>query len=454
MTLARQLEEQLRSAIQSGVLPDGTRLPSSRVLAQDVGVSRGVVSRVYAQLAFEGYILIRQGSIPTVCTISRVESVGSDREERTRLRYDLRAHLPEVSTFPRKLWLRSVRDSLGQATGADLSYSDSAGLHELRLEIAKYLARARGVTVAPERVVVTSGSTHSLSLVARALVRRGSRMMALENPSHALLREIARAAGQEVVAVPVDDEGIVVSRLGGATAVVVSPAHQFPTGVALSPERRKDLLAWAAETRSLIIEDDYDAQFRYDHVPVGALQGLAPNHVVYMGSTDKTFVPALRLGWVVLPDDLRDDVSRELFLTVLHVSGMDQLAFADFLRRGEFDRHLRYMRDVYRRRRDVLVAALSRLLPDVPVHGIAAGLHIVMEMPSDGIAEAVRVRALAGGVAVETTAQHTFSGYSGPTGLIIGFGAVAEPGLEVAARVIARITDEECAAAPPEESAA
>jgi GntR family transcriptional regulator / MocR family aminotransferase len=436
------------------VLSAGSRLPSSRVLAQDVGVSRGVVSRVYAQLAFEGYIVIRQGSVPTVRAISPVESIGVDREERTRLRYDLRAHLPEVSTFPRRLWLRSVRDSLGQAKDADLSYGDPAGLHELRAEIAKYLSRARGVTVAPEHVVITSGSTHSLSLIARALLRRGSRLMAFENPSHYLLREIAHAAGQEIVAVPVDGEGVIARFPARATAVVVSPAHQFPTGVTLSPERREDLLAWAAETGSLIIEDDYDAEFRYDRAAVGALQGLAPDRVVYMGSTGKTFVPALRLGWAVVPDDLRDDVLRELSLTVLQVSGMDQLAFADFLRRGEFDRHLRHMRDVYRKRRDVLVAALGRALPDMPVRGIAAGLHVVLEMPSHEIAESVRARALAAGVAFETTAQHTFSGYRGPAGLILGFGAVAEPGLEVAARVIARVTEEECAAEPAEESAA
>ena len=378
---------------------------------------------------------LRQGAAPTVSG-SRVALSGRDpvrkAENALKVRYDLRADLPDVSTFPRSAWLRSVRDSLYQARDSDLTYGDCRGLWELRVEVANYLARARGVAAHPERIVITAGSTHALSLIGRVLTRRGEARMVFENPSHYALRCVAEAAGQEVVPAPVDGEGICVDGIDRAGSIVVAPAHQFPTGVVLSPERRAQLVCWAREQGAVIVEDDYDADFRYDGVRVGALQGLAPENVLYIGSTGRIFLPALRVGWAVLPVSIVDEFALELSSAMRQVSGIDQLAFADFLKRGEFDRHLRRMRTIYRGRHDLVVSTLSKKLPKLAVSGLAAGLHVTISLPSHELADGVRMNARRLGVAIETLSQHTFPASSGPAGIIVGYGALPEPALQIA----------------------
>jgi len=438
--VGRQLEEQLREAIRSGSLAPGSALPSTRMLAEDLGVSRGVVVRAYGQLAAEGYIRLRQGANPSVRRLPLPEpglSAPAQRPARRRMRYDLRPHLPEVAAFPRQGWVRATRNALARAANADLSYLDAQGLYALRAEIAAYLGRARGVAADPERIVITTGSTHSLSVIGSVLARQGSTRMAFENPSHFLLQSVALRSGQTPIAVPVDEQGLRVEQLGDSQSVFVSPAHQFPTGVALSPDRRGELVRWARRTGGLIVEDDYDAEFRYDRAPIGALQGLSPDHVAYVGSTGKTLAPAIRVGWVVLPPAIVDAAVVEIRETLVHVSGIDQLAFTDFLARGEFDRHLRRMRALYRSRRDALVDALATHLPDLQVSGAAAGLHVVLELPSFEIEAAVQKLARSRGVFVDAISQHTLPGYDGPAGLLIGYGAVAEPALPLAVEQIA-----------------
>jgi GntR family transcriptional regulator/MocR family aminotransferase len=438
--VSRQLEEQMRSAIQSGAFVAGEQLPSTRVLAQDIGVSRGVVVRVYGQLAAEGYLSLRQGAAPTVRAAVRFDpKTAAQPNGRPRILYNLRPHLPEVATFPRRAWLRAVRESLEQARAADLTYGDEAGLWDLRVEVANYLSRARGVLAHPERTLITAGSTHALSLVSRVLARRGQKTIAFENPSHYVLRAVATHGGQTVVAAEVDDRGVRPDTAGAADAIYVTPAHQFPTGVVLTPERRTAVIEWAQETDAWIVEDDYDAEFRYDRAPIGALQGLAPERVMYIGSTGKTFAPGLRLGWAVLPQSLVEDVSRELLNSMLQVSGFDQLAFANFLHRGDFDRHLRRMRQLYRVRRDLVVSLLAELLPSHAVRGIAAGLHVVLEMPSLPAASAVKAEAEEARIVVETLEQHTFADDAGPAGLLVGYGGLPEPSLEEAIRGLAQI---------------
>jgi GntR family transcriptional regulator/MocR family aminotransferase len=391
-----------------------------------------VVVRAYSQLAAEGYLDVRQGANPSVRAIPDSQPASIAAQSRPlfpKVQYDLRAHLPEVSTFPRHVWLRSVRNALASATNADLSYSDKHGLRKLRLEVSDYLGRARGVVADPDCIVITTGATHAISLLGRVLAERGSTRMAFENPSHRFLHKVARQAGQTLMAVPVDGDGLQVDELGTAQSVLVSPAHQFPTGVVLSADRRTELIAWARRTGGVVIEDDYDAEYRYDRTPIGALQGLSPEHVAYVGSTGKTLAPALRLGWAVLPPSLVGAVADALGTSMVNVSGIDQLAFADFLRRGNFDRHLRRMRVIYRRRRDVAVAALAAELGDLPVSGIAAGLHVVLELSSREIEAAVCAQARSVGVLVESVSQHALPGDHVPAGLLIGYGSVPEPAL-------------------------
>jgi GntR family transcriptional regulator/MocR family aminotransferase len=430
----RQLEAQLREAIRSGTLAPGADLPSTRSLAEDLSVSRGVVVRVYAQLAAEGYLDLRQGANPIVRGVPRSapdRAPAARPVSASRLRYDLRPERPELSYFPRPAWLRALRHALSAAADADLGYTDPRGIEQLRREVATYLGRARGVAADPERIVITAGSTHTLSLLARVLVRRGAESIAFENPSHRLLYKVVGQSGLPAVGIAVDRHGLVVDALArtSAAAVVVSPAHQFPTGGVLSPERRTALLAWARRSGGVIVENDYDAEFRYDRAPIGAQQGLAPAHVAYIGSVSKTLAPGLRLGWAVLPPDLVAPVREEVWNSLLHLPSLDQLALADFLRRGEFDRHLRRMRKVYKRRRDVVVAALAEQLPQVRVSGVAAGLHVVLEFGPTQLEAAVVEQAIAHGVAIESLSEHTLPGYAGPRGLLVGYGAILEPAI-------------------------
>jgi GntR family transcriptional regulator/MocR family aminotransferase len=445
-SLRRQLEDQLRDAIRSGTLAPGSELPSTRALAQDLEVSRGVTGRANAQLAAEGYLELRQGANPTVRKTSPVEIPPAPRRQPAgpRVRYDLRPHLPDVSSFPRQAWLRSLRSAVTSATNAQLGYVDSRGVLELRAEIANYLGRARGVAANPEHVIITTGSAHALSLISGALARTGARRMAWENPSHLILRLMTERAGQTPIAVPVDGEGVRVDELElvEAESVVVSPAHQFPTGVVLSADRRRRLIEWARTSDGLIVEDDYDALFRYDRAPIGALQGLSPEHVVYLGSAGKSLAPALRLGWAVVPSQFVGSITEELAGTMLIVPALEQLALADFLRRGEFDRHLSRMRAIYRRRRDAVVRALGTWLPDLPVSGIDAGLHAVVNLPSAELEAAVCERATSIGVLVQSLTQHALPGYDGPAGLLVGYGPVAEAAIPQAIQELAEIVDD------------
>ena len=429
--IGRQIEDSLREAIRSRTLVPGSDLPSTRALAEELSVSRGVIVRAYAQLAAEGYLDLRQGANPAVRDVLELPAVPPAATRETRTRYDLRPHVPEVGTFPRQEWLRSLRDALSTATDADLGYIDSHGLEQLRREVSAYLGRARGVAAHPEQIVITAGSSHSISLIARVLARSGVTAIGFENPSHRMLHAVAERAGLTPVGLPVDRDGLVASALDEATvgAVVVSPAHQFPTGRVLSAERRAELVLWARESGGLIVEDDYDAEFRYDRAPVAALHGLSPEQVAYIGSTSKTLSPAIRIGWAVLPRALAASVAEELACSVLHLSAIDQLAFADFLRRGEFDRHLRRMRAVYRGRRDALVGALEQQLPHLRVSGAAAGLHVVLELPAEIDEAAVCTQAQARGVTVQSLSDHALPGYAGPGGLLIGYGGILDPAL-------------------------
>ena len=441
--VGRQLEEQLRDAIRLGLLQPGTDLPSTRVLAEDIAVSRGVVVRAYGQLAAEGYLDVRQGASPSVRGVPYAPSLPADppaADPRPKVRYDLTPGTPELSRFPRRAWLRSLQAALATAADADLGYIDGRGLAQLRREVARYLGRTRGVAADPERIVITAGTAHAVSLICRTLVRSGTRTVAYEQLSHRILHAVTSRAGLRAVGIPVDESGLVVGELDRAPGVaVVTPAHQFPTGVALSAERRSALLAWARAYGGLVVEVDYDVEFRHDRPPVAALQAGAPEHVAYVGCTTKTLAPGLRLGWAVLPSELVERVSEEVQSSTVQLSGVDQLALADFLERGSLDRHLRRMRGLYRSRRDTLVRALGESLPQLRVRATAGGLHVLVELPRGASEAGVRERAAARGLAVGTLSQHALPGYEGPPGLLLGYGSIAEPAIPTAVAELAAV---------------
>ena len=347
-TLGAQIEDQLRRAIRDGSLREGAQVPSTRDLARQLGVSRRVAVDAYAQLASEGYLSLRQGARPHVSDNAAVARAAAAQvvPAAVRPRFDFRPSRPDLSAFPRASWLRSLRNALATMTDAELGYGDPRGATVLRTALADYLGRVRGVVVEPERVVVTSGYAQGLDLVCHALAATGARRIGMEDPSNLDDQAIVTRAGLEAVPIGVDAEGMRVDELARAApdAVIVTPAHQQPTGVVLSRERRLSLVAWLRDRRAVAIEDDYDAEYRYDRAAVGALQGLAPEQIVYAGTTSKTLAPALRLGWLVLPGSLLQPVADDKLVADRGASRIEEYAFADFVARGELDRHLRRMR--------------------------------------------------------------------------------------------------------------
>jgi GntR family transcriptional regulator / MocR family aminotransferase len=440
--MGAQIEEHLRRAIRTGTLKPGARVPSTRDLARQLGVSRGLVVNAYAQLGAEGYLVVRQGALPRVSdSVAREAPEVEEAPAAAAPRYDFRPSLPDVSMFPRDAWLRCVRRALAEMTDADLRYGDPRGAQPLRAALADYLGRVRGVVATPSRFVITTGYRQSEHLLCQALADRGAKRIALENPGHPEQKISARRAGLEPVMIDVDDGGMRIDELERADvdAVILTPTHQSPVGVTLAGERRGALLAWLRDRDAIAIEDDYDAEFRYDRVAVGALQGLEPEHVVYAGTVSKTLVPALRIGWVAVPSRLLDAVAEEKRLADRTTAQIDQHAFAHFLTSGELDRHLRRMRVRYRSRRDALVEALAEELPEARVEGIAAGLHATVRLPDGDDERAIADEAARRRVAIEVMADYR-SGTAGAPTLLLGYGQIAEasirPGVAALAEAI------------------
>ncbi|MFJ4780352.1 PLP-dependent aminotransferase family protein [Streptomyces sp. NPDC088762] len=377
------LTEALREAARSGRLAAGTRLPSSRSLAADLGIARNTVAEAYAELVAEGWLTARQGSGTRVAERARPRKPAAAARVRHPVRrgasYSLQPGSPDVGGFPRAAWLSAARRALTDAPNEAFGYStDGRGRPELREALTGYLARARGVYADPDRIVLCAGFVHALGLLARVLRARRVREMAVEGYCLGIHRNLLAREGLRTRPLGVDAEGARTEELTGAVgAVLLTPAHQFPTGGALSPARRAAVVDWARTTGGLVLEDDYDGEFRYDRQPVGALQGLDPDRVVYLGTASKSLAPGLRMGWMVVPPGLLDEVLAVKGPGDWTSSALDQLTLAEFITSGAYDRHVRGMRLRYRRRRDELVAALAGR---VAVSGIAAGLHAVLDL--------------------------------------------------------------------------
>ncbi|MFK3978927.1 PLP-dependent aminotransferase family protein [Micromonospora sp. NPDC050397] len=410
------LTQALREAVRGGRLAPGTRLPSSRSLAADLGVARNTVANSYAELVAEGWLTAQQGSGTRVARRARPARAASGRAAEVRAgasrpgpTYGLLPGSPNLAEFPRTRWLGAARRALTAAPYDAFGYGDPLGRMELRSVLADYLARARGVYAEPERVVVCSGFHHGLTLIAQVLRARRVRAVAVESYGFDVYRNLLAGAGLDIPPLPVDEHGARTDdlvRLPGVGAVLVTPAHQYPTGVALSPDRRTAVVDWARATGGLILEDDYDGEFRYDRQPVGAVQGLDPERVVYFGTVSKSLAPGLRLAWMVLPGELVRQVAAAKG-SVDWSSALEQLTLAEFIASGAYDRHVRAMRLRYRRRRDQLVAALASRAPGVRVTGLAAGLQAVLELPP-GTERAVVEAAARRGLAVGGLAQFRY----------------------------------------------
>ncbi|WP_189947333.1 MocR-like pyridoxine biosynthesis transcription factor PdxR [Streptomyces alanosinicus] len=441
------LTRALREAVRSGRLAPGTRLPPYRSLAADLGVARNTVADAYAELVAEGWLTARQGSGTRVAMGVPPTPFGqSGRAEPPRHavrtpvkpvkapprargpRHDLRQGAPDASAFPRAAWSACYRRALQQAPSEAFGPGDPAGRRELREALAAYLARARGVRTEPDRIVICSGFAHALRLLfgqGAGGVLRGP--LGVEAYGLDFHRGLLVTAGVRTVPLPLDEHGARVDVLGRQRAVLLTPAHQFPTGGPLHPERRAAVIGWARARGAVVLEDDYDGEFRYDRKPVGALQGLDPERVIHLGSVSKSLSPALRLGWMVLPERYVGPVlaakgEREAWASVL-----DQLALAEFIVSGSHDRHVRRMRQRYRHRRDRLVAALAAHAPQIEVTGIAAGLHAVLRLPP-GTERSTLKAAAWQGVALDGLAafRHPEAETTAGDGLVVGYATAAE----------------------------
>jgi GntR family transcriptional regulator / MocR family aminotransferase len=437
------LETALRDAVRTGRLGPGTRLPSSRALAADLGLARNTVAEVYSQLVAEGWLIARTGSgtsiaerpsaAPVPVPLTRLEVAGP--------RYDLRPGVPDLSAFPGTAWLATARKVLATAPRLLLGYPDPRGLPQLRTALAGYLARARGVAADPGHIVICAGFAHGLAVTCAALRSAGAATLAVEAYGHQAHRDLAQAQGLRLRPLPVDGRGAVIGAADGTDAALLTPAHQFPLGVTLDPRRRREAARWGG----MVIEDDYDGEFRYDRQPVGALQALAPDRVIYAGTASKSLAPALRLGWLVVPPRLLDVVIAHLTACP---SGLDQLILAEFIDSGGYDRQIRRVRLAYRRRRDRLTAALHRQQRHVT--GIAAGLHAVLELTATGNETAVGAerqlitRAAGHGLALQGLESFRAPGASADrAGLVIGYGRPPEHAYTTALARLCAVLDPE-----------
>src|ERR1700678_214652 len=466
--LRAQLEASLREAVRGGRLRAGERLPSSRELARELGVSRGMVQDCYGQLLAEGYLTSRTGSATRVAGISGQQAgdhpasgpavvsppsppsspVPSPPRHLAEppLIADFQHGVPDLSSFPRTDWAWAVKQACTQAAAADLGYGDPRGSSVLREVLAGYLRRVRASAASPEQMIISTGFAQGVNLVLRTLARQGGvTCVAFEDPGYGSAKadETVRAVlamGIDVTYVPVDEHGLLVGELAasGAQAVVVTPAHQSPTGVILSPARRHALTDWARRGGGYVIEDDYDSEFRYDKEPVGALQGLAPDQVFLLGTASKALAPAVRLGWVHAPSPLAAAIAAEKEMSDRGSCTIDQLALATLLTTGRYDRHLRRMRAVYAARRAALTGAFARHAPGVQLTGLAAGFHAVAPLPPGADETAVIAAALERRVGLHGIGEYRGNpDAAAPPALVMGFGNVRERAIEPAIAAIA-----------------
>ena len=457
------LADAIRAAIIDGRLQAGAPLPATRLLAGDLGVSRGVIVEAYQRLADEGLVSARPGAGTRVLGISRqapvpwpapghrpaqvrAEPTGPPAERahpallpqpwRARAEIDLSPGVPDLSGFPRAAWLRAEKLVLEQASVADLGYGDPRGSRWLRTELAGWLARTRGLRADPDDIIIVTGVAQALALLARVLRDLGE--IGVEDPGSRGSRDELAYWGLRPVPVPVDEHGLQVDALGDLRAVLLTPAHQFPTGVVLAPRRRRDLLDWAAAAGALIVEDDYDAEYRYDRAPVPALQASAPGLVAYAGSTSKTLAPGMRLGWLIPPGRLHTDLVEAKHASDLGSPALPQLVLARLIASGELEQHIRLVRKRQRNRRDALLRALREHLPAARVQGIAAGLHLLITFPGRAgpdtdLAEAI----LQAGVLVHPLSWHRQR--PGVPGIVLGYAAHPPDQLHEATRRIAQV---------------
>ena len=441
-TLSARLTAAVRAAIRDGRLPHHTALPPSRTLASELGLSRWTVTRAYGQLVAECYLEARPGSATRVSWVP--EQVGErqrtvPRPPQAAAPFDMMPGRPDLRAFPRRRWLQAMTVAAQTASYAELDYPESGGVERLRSVLAAYLNRVRGAAAASGQVNVCFGAGQAMLRIATALRADGHTTIAVEDPGPTRLWQAAKLAGLTLVPMPVDDHGMVVSALAdhpGVRAVCVGAAHHFPLGGVLPPARRAALLAWARRVDGLIVEDDYDAEFRYDRAPTATMQGMEPRRVALLGSVSKTLGPTVGIGWAVAPPQWTDVLRTDDRLQLMP-SALNQLALAELIESGAYDRHLRASRSRFRVRRNTLIAALGRI-PDCRVHGAEAGVHLMLDLPAGCDAAAVMWTARPLGLVVaDLTGARLQPDPIARPALMLGYANLADHAIDEAVRILA-----------------
>jgi len=441
----------LREAIRGGRLGAGAQLPPTRALADDLGLARATVVEVYSQLQAEGYLVSRRGAGTWVADLppAAVRTPTAEEPARDRVRFDFDPGLPDLTAFPRAAWARAARRGLRRAPASSLGFGDPLGRVDLRDALASYLARARGVLSDPSLTAVCAGTNHALALLGRVLHSQGIRRIAIEDPGLPLHRKVIANTGLEIVPLPVDELGARTDLLDRLDigAVVLAPAHHFPLGVQLRPERRTAAIAWARANKTVIIEDDYDAELRYDRAPIGALQPLDPDRVIYIGTASKTLAPGLRLGWMVMPPAFAEPIANLRALEDMQTAATEQIAFSELLRGGDFERHLRRMRIHYRKRRDRFRELLAVRAPNARVAGISAGLRVLLELPPTSRSSTeIAQRGLARSISLFPLARCYHSGRipdDATDALVLGYAALPEHDFERGIAALGELLEED-----------
>jgi GntR family transcriptional regulator/MocR family aminotransferase len=394
----------------------------------------------YSQLVAEGYLVARRGEGTRIANgvVHHPAAARAVSGRAERIRFDLRSGIPDLAEFPRREWQAATAAALRDLPDAALSYGSRRGLRQLRVALSDYLGRVRAVVADPDRVLVTAGAAHGIEMLCRALRVGGASRVAVEDPAWPSIPAAVAQAGLEPVPIRVDDDGLDVGALslGRVDAVVLSPAHQYPTGTVLSPDRRTELISWARRHGALIVEDDYDAEYRYDRDPIASLQGLAPDCVAYVGTASKTLAPALRLAWMLVPSDLVDPTKDQHGIARAMPSVLIQAAYATLLEGGVIDRHLRRTRRLYHARRDVLVSALADRMPEVRVGGASAGLHLMASLSDDADEDRIAASALRRGIAIHTLHRDCAASGATEPALLLGYGRIAEAAIPRAVEVL------------------
>jgi GntR family transcriptional regulator / MocR family aminotransferase len=433
-TLAGQLRAGLRDAIRSGRLPAGTRLPASRVLADDLGTSRGVVVEAYAQLVAEGFLVTRPGSGTLVSDAAGVTSAhsswwhrrGQQHHRLWRPDVDLRPSGPDPGLFPRSEAARTMTEIFRRLPTAELGYTGPWGVAALRGQLESHLGRRRSAMAPADGIIVVTGRTQALSVIARTLAAAGHDHVAVEDPGNPRHRHLLQVHGLKVIPVPVDDNGLDVGGLAGSgcRVVLTSPSCQFPTGAVMSAERRSRLLDWAVARRALIIEDDQRADFHYERPALACLQGMRPEHVILIGSVSMTLAPAMRLGWIVPPPQLLRAVAEGKRDDDFGTPVLEQHALASWLESGRYDRHVRHARRGYAMRRAALSRELHEHFPRWRLCGIPAGLEMLLELPAGISDRHVAAHAMEQGLGITPLSPMRIS-MPGPPGLVLSYARLA-----------------------------